>query len=259
MSRSAPDSALLLPLGDAPADSEDAPDLEAPGAGRRVAWSWLGRRPYAPLLEVQEEIRRRLHRGEGPERLLLLEHDPVFTVGRNADEKDVLADDDWLLREGVEVHVTNRGGRVTYHGPGQLVGYPVICLKPDRRDVGRYVRDLQDVLIRVLADFGIEGRRRDGKDFIGVWVGKGKIASIGVHLSRWITIHGFALNVEPRLVHFDGIVACGLPGVQMTSMAEHLDEPPTPEELAPRVARHFAEVFERRLEEEALYEAGRAS
>lgn len=230
-----------------PFEPAPAPDLDQASAGRRVYWSWLGRRPYGPTFALQEQIRSDLKNGEGPERLLLLEHDPVFTIGRNADETDVLVGREWLEQEGVEVWESNRGGQVTYHGPGQLVGYPIVSLNPDRRDIGLYVRNLQEVLIRTLADFGIEARRREGKEFIGVWVGDEKIASIGVHLSRWITLHGFALNVTTKLDHFGGIVACGLDDVVMTSMEEHMSAAPSMEELASRVAAQFGEVYEREM------------
>ncbi|MEO1368935.1 MAG: lipoyl(octanoyl) transferase LipB [Acidobacteriota bacterium] len=225
-------------------------DGETTSAGRPLYASWLGQVRYRPTWRQQESIRSRLQRGEGPERLLLLEHAPVFTLGRNASAADVVADAAWLERRGVEVVETNRGGQVTYHGPGQLVGYPIVDLRPDRRDIGRYVGDLQETLIRTLADFDVEARRRDGKDFIGVWVGDAKIASIGVHLARWVTVHGFALNVRTDLAHFGGIVACGLDDVEMTSMEAALgaDRTPAPEVLATAVARHFAEIFERDLD-----------
>ena len=224
---------------------------EGTSVGRPLHASWLGRRAYGPTFELQEDIRRALKSGEGPERFLLLEHHPVFTLGRNASSEDVLADPQWLESRGVEVFESNRGGQVTYHGPGQLVGYPIVDLNPDRRDIGKYVHDLQEVLIRTLADYGIEAGRRQGKDFIGVWVEGRKIASIGVHLSRWITIHGFALNVKTDLGHFSGIVACGLQDVRMTSMAEWIDTPPEMAGLAWNTARRFAEVFERRLIEDS--------
>lgn len=227
----------------------------SPGAessfGRRCRFCFLGRRPYAETFALQERLRRAIRSGEGSEWLLLLEHDPVFTVGRNANGRDVLAAPSWLASRGITVHETNRGGQVTYHGPGQLVGYPIIDLNPDRRDIGRYVRDLQEVLIRTLAHYGLEAQRREGKEFIGLWLGDGKIASIGVHLSRWITLHGFALNVTTQLEHFGGIVACGLPGVKMVSLAQFLAEPPSLPELAQTVAREFAQVFGRQLEESA--------
>ena len=218
---------------------------------RRTHWSFLGRCPYAPTFELQQELRRRIHRGEGEEQLLLLEHDPVYTIGRNAQKTDVIADAEWLKQRGIEVAETNRGGQVTYHGPGQLVGYPILDLKPDRRDIGRYVRDLQEVLIRTLADWGIEARRKEGKEFIGVWAGERKIASIGVHLSHWITLHGFALNVATELGDFGGIIACGLKDVTMTSIEKELGlgpgQGPKPEDVARSLVPHFAAVFEREM------------
>ena len=219
---------------------------------RRTNWSFLGRRPYGPTFELQQELRRRIHKEGGSEHLLLLEHDPVYTVGRNARNEDVLADPAWLAERGIEVAETNRGGQVTYHGPGQLVGYPILDLKPDRRDIGKYVRDLQEVLIRTLASFGLEGVRKDGKDFIGVWIGDRKIASIGVHLAHWITIHGFALNVATDLGDFRGIIACGLKDVTMTSIERELGhspgEGPALEEVGRVLVGHFAEVFERQMQ-----------
>lgn len=216
---------------------------------RKTYWSWLGRQPYGKMFELQQELRRKIHKEEGAEHLLLLEHDPVYTVGRNAKGSDVLAAPEWLEERGIEVHETNRGGQVTYHGPGQLVGYPILDLKPDRRDIGKYVWDLQEVLIRTLADFGIEGRRKDGKENIGVWVGERKIASIGVHLAHWITIHGFALNVETRLDDFQGIVACGLKEVTMTSMQKESSgfSGELSGDLSNSLAHHFGKVFEREM------------
>ncbi len=218
---------------------------------RRLAWAYLGRRRWAPTYELQEHLRRQIRAGAGGEHLLLLEHHPVFTLGRAASRADVVATDAWLAERGIEIHETNRGGQVTYHGPGQLVGYPIINLDPDRRDVRRYVRDLQEVLIRTLADFDLEGRRRDGQEYIGVWVGDEKIASIGVHLARWITIHGFALNVATDLAHFAGIVACGLPQVRMTSIERLTGRAVPLPEVASRVAVHAGEVFGRELVEVA--------
>ncbi len=216
---------------------------------RLLAWAFLGRRRWAPIYQLQERLRREIRERRGPEHLLLLEHDPVFTLGRGASRGDVVATDEWLAEHGVEVHETNRGGQVTYHGPGQLVGYPILDLDPDRRDVRRYVRDLQEVLIRTLGDFGIEGRRRQGKEYIGVWVGEQKIASIGVHLARWITIHGFALNVATDLGHFAGIVACGLPQGRMTSIERLTGRSVPLPEIAARVADHAGRVVERNLVE----------
>ncbi len=217
----------------------------APFSSRRLAWAFLGRVPYAATFELQERLRQDVRYGRGEEHLLLLEHDPVFTLGKSASDADVTASRAWLGAHGVEVHRSNRGGQVTYHGPGQLVGYPIVDLNPDRRDVRRYVCDLQEALIRTLADFGVDARRRDGQDFIGVWAGDEKIASIGVHLARWITIHGFALNVATDLSHFEGIVACGLPQVRMTSIERLTGERPALADVATRVAGHLAAIFER--------------
>jgi lipoate-protein ligase B len=214
---------------------------------RTVRWGWLGRVPYAEAWELQRAAERGVKAGTGEERLLLLEHPHVYTLGRNASERDVLADPAVRAALEVEVAETDRGGQVTYHGPGQLVGYPILNLSPDRRDVRRYVRDLQETIVRTLAGFGIRGEPRDGQAFVGVWVGEAKIASIGVHLSRWVTTHGFALNVATDLAFFRGIVACGLPAVAMTSIERLTGEAPPVEEVAERYARVFAEVFDREL------------
>lgn len=214
---------------------------------RRLHWSFLGRIPYAPAVALQEQLRKDVRDGRGPEHLLLVEHPPVFTLGRNASPDDVVAPEDWLHRHGVEVHRASRGGKVTYHGPGQLVGYPIIDLNPDRRDVRRYVHDLQEVLILTLAELGIAAHRRQGQAFIGVWAGGQKVASIGVHLAHWITIHGFALNVATDLSHFSGIVACGLPEVRMASIERLTGQAPALAEVAARVAEHFGRIFARQL------------
>ncbi len=217
--------------------------------GRELRWSWLGRTSYLPTWELQKALREEIRHGRAPDHFLLLEHAPVFTVGRNATIDDVLANPEWLAKHGVEVVETNRGGQVTFHGPGQLVGYPIINLDPDRRDIRRYVRDLQEVLIRLLADYGVAARRREGPEHIGVWVGEepqcAKIASIGIHLARWITNHGFALNVDTDLRFFGGIVACGLPDVQMTSIAQQSGTAPALPDLAEAAVQHLAEVFGR--------------
>lgn len=212
---------------------------------RPLAWSYLGRVPYREAEDLQHAVRDALRRGEGPERLLLLEHPHVYTLGRNASAQDVLASGEWLRARGVEVAECDRGGQVTYHGPGQLVGYPVISLSPDRRDIRRYVRDLQGVLVRTLADFGVAAEARDTQAFIGVWAGEEKIASIGVHLSRWITTHGFALNVSTDLAYFGGIVPCGLSGIGITSIERLTGRSPSLPAVAAVCAGHFGEVFGR--------------
>jgi lipoyl(octanoyl) transferase len=214
----------------------------------------LGRVPYGEALDLQLATREAVKRGEGEERLILLEHPHVYTLGRNASAADVLASPGWLAARGVAVVECDRGGQVTYHGPGQLVGYPVVNLSPDRRDIRRYVRDLQEVLIRTLADYGIAAVPGEGQENIGVWTEgdepahePAKIASLGVHLSRWVTTHGFALNVATDLSLFAGIVPCGLRAVRMTSIAQEISRVPGLAEVAARVAAHFGEVFGRQM------------
>jgi lipoyl(octanoyl) transferase len=217
-------------------------------SARRVEWSFLGRLPYAEATQLQERVRDALRRGEGPERLLLLEHPPVYTLGRNAKAGDVTADTGWLSGRGIEVHVSDRGGQATYHGPGQLVGYPILDLSPDRRDVRRYVADLCAVLVRTLAELGVAAAPRPSPQ-IGVWVGEEKIASLGIHLSRWITTHGFALNVTTELADFGGIVPCGMPGVALTSIARLTGVSHALSDVGRRLVPHFAAVFGREVEE----------
>lgn len=219
---------------------------------RRTRWEFLGRTPFPEAVEVQLAVRAALKDGTGEEHLLLLEHPPVYTLGRNASAADVLADPAWLAARGIAVAECDRGGQVTYHGPGQLVGYPILNLSPDRRDVRRYVRDLQEVLIRTLADYGVAGEVREGQAFIGVWAEGAKIASIGVHLSRWLTTHGFALNVATDLSHFAGIIPCGLQQVHMASIQSLTGAAPALPEVAEVCARRFAEVFDRELVPGAL-------
>ncbi len=214
---------------------------------RRVEAGFLGRVSYATAVALQEERRRAVIEGIAPEALLLLEHPHVFTVGRNAQRADVLADPSWLEHHGVTVAESSRGGQVTYHGPGQLVGYPIVNLDPDRRDIRRYVRDLQRVLVLTLADCGVAASGRDQPE-IGVWANDCKIASIGVHIRRWVTMHGFALNVATDLAFFRGIVPCGLHQVQMASIESLTGARPELEEVATTAARHFAAVFERDLD-----------
>ncbi|MCH9652127.1 MAG: lipoyl(octanoyl) transferase LipB [Deltaproteobacteria bacterium] len=214
---------------------------------RALHWDYFPSLPYGEAESLQRHLRQALRHGEGQEHLLLLSHPHVYTLGRNADRSDILLSDSALEACGIDVHECDRGGQVTYHGPGQLVGYPILNLSPDRRDIRRYVRDLQEILILTLADFGIVARVREGQENIGVWVGEEKIASIGVHLSRWITTHGFALNVSTDLGQFSGIVACGLPSVKMTSMAALSSTCPPLSDVAAVCAGYFGRVFGRRL------------
>lgn len=202
----------------------------------------LGTVGYAEALALQADLVRRRRAGEIGDRLLLLEHPHVITLGTGADLEHVLATDSERLLLGIELHETGRGGDVTYHGPGQLVGYPILALPEDRRDLHRYVRDLEAVLIRALAGFGIDARCEDG--LTGVWTDAGKVAAIGVRVSSgWITSHGFALNVAPRLDYFGAIVPCGIRGREVTSMEAILGAAPDMAEVGGRVAEAFAAEF----------------
>jgi lipoyl(octanoyl) transferase len=206
---------------------------------------WLGRIAYANGLELQEQSVEALRAGTGDEQLLLLEHPNVFTLGRGADAANILADQTALDSRSIEVFETGRGGDVTYHGPGQLVGYPIINLKPDRCDVHRYVRDIEEVLIRTIAAYGIVGKRISG--LTGVWVGDEKIGAIGVRIARWITSHGFALNVSTDLSYFGMIIPCGISGRGVTSIERLLGRKVKLEEVAETAAGEFGQVFGRRV------------
>jgi lipoyl(octanoyl) transferase len=209
---------------------------------------WLGRIAYAEASELQRRAAEDVKAG-GPETLFLLEHEPVFTLGRNATRADVLFTPERCRELGIAVVESDRGGRVTYHGPGQLVGYPVVNLHPDRRDVKRYVMDLEEVLLRTLADFGIPAARSDRKERVSsLWAGNDKIAAIGIHISRWVATHGFALNVtDAPLPNFAGIVPCGITDGGVATMERLLGRAPDLEEVARALAPHFAEVFEREI------------
>lgn len=218
--------------------------LAAP-APRVCEAKWLGLVTYSDGLRLQEQTVEQLRAGDGSERLLLLEHPHVFTLGRGADASNILASREQLQTHSIEIHETGRGGDVTYHGPGQLVGYPIINLKPDRRDVHRYVRDVEEVLIRTIADFGVTGERIKG--LTGVWVGNEKVAAIGVRIARWITSHGFALNVNTDLSYFQMIVPCGITDKGVTSLSQILGRRIEMQEVARAAAHHFGEVFERNI------------
>ena len=184
----------------------------------------LGLVPYADALELQNRLVAQRRAGDIPDTLLLLEHPHVITLGTSAHRDNILIDDEQGRLLGIDVFETGRGGDVTYHGPGQLVGYPILDLKPDRCDLHRYVRDLEEVLIRALASFGIGAGRKEG--LTGVWVGDEKIAAIGVRVSSgWITSHGFALNVNTDLSFFGSIVPCGITQYGVTSMERVLGSP----------------------------------
>ncbi|CAN5407900.1 lipoyl(octanoyl) transferase LipB [soil metagenome] len=200
----------------------------------------LGRVGYANALDLQKELESDVIEGRECDYLLLLEHPHTFTVGRRAKSDGVLATADLLRKLGIDVFEINRGGRVTYHGLGQIVGYPIISLSPDRKDVHRYVRDLEEVLIRTMADFGIEAFRIEG--LTGVHTIEGKVAAIGVHIKRWVTTHGFALNVNTDLSYYNWIIACE--GEPVTSMDRLLGGEVDTVAVEDRLEANFRDVFE---------------
>lgn len=189
---------------------------------------------------MQRELVSRRKAGEIPDQLLFVEHPPVITLGRNAREANVLFSREALRAAGVEVHETDRGGDVTYHGPGQVVGYPIFDLREWKRDVGAYVRAIERAIIEAIGEFGIDSGRISGAT--GVWVGGAKIAAIGVHLSRWISSHGFALNVETNLDHFKLIVPCGL--IKPVTSLRALGCGASVEDVKESLLAAFSEVFE---------------
>lgn len=206
----------------------------------------LGRVEYGEAYRVQKETETSVRDRSTPDTLLLVEHPHVLTIGRRAKPEAILASPGELLARGVTVQETNRGGKMTYHGLGQVVGYPVVNLSPDREDVHKYVRDLEEALMRAMKDFGIETFRIEG--LTGVHTARGKIAAIGVHIARWVTTHGFALNVNTDLSYFKLIVACE--GEPVTSMKELLGCEIPLAEVEDRIVERFAEVFLMELEGE---------
>ncbi|MFQ3582135.1 MAG: lipoyl(octanoyl) transferase LipB [Chloracidobacterium sp.] len=216
-------------------------------------WS-LGVVDYAAGLTMQEQLVAQRRQGVIPDTLLLLEHPPVITLGRAAKAQHVVAPAAVLESQGMAVYETGRGGDVTYHGWGQLVGYPILDLNPDRRDIRRYMRDLEEALIRALAEYGISAGRVSG--LTGVWVaGERKIAALGVRVSRWITSHGFALNVTTRLDDFNFIVPCGIADKAVTSLAHETGASPSLDEVGARVSHHLGQVFERDVVERQVTQA----
>ena len=201
----------------------------------------LGLTSYRAAWELQREVFGLRLDGKIPDVLLLNQHNHVYTLGRNADPDHLLAAEGELSEGGIEVCLTDRGGDITYHGPGQIVGYPIIDLSAYYRDVHRYLRDLEEVLIRTLAGYGLSARR-DG-DFTGVWVGSEKIAAIGIKVSRWVTMHGFALNVNTDLSYFERIIPCGIFHRGVTSMQERLGCELPLSAVSGEIAHHFSAVF----------------
>jgi lipoyl(octanoyl) transferase len=206
----------------------------------------LGAVPYADALALQRSLVEERQAGRVGDLLLFVEHPHVLTLGVRGDggRSHILAPPEALDARGIEVYETGRGGDITYHGPGQVVGYPIVDLKPDRCDVHRYVRDLEEVLIRTAADYGVTARRVDG--LTGVWAGEGlhdKLAAIGVRISRWVTSHGFAFNVTTDLDYFNLIVPCGVAGRGVTSLARLLGRPVDSRDVEDRIGANFSDVF----------------
>jgi lipoyl(octanoyl) transferase len=212
----------------------------------------LGRMSWSAAFEMQSEIASERKRGRGVDRLLFVEHPHVITMGRDGHRENLLASEEILRRAGIELYETDRGGDVTYHGPGQIVAYPIMDLREWKRDVGAFVRGIEQVLIDTLADFGIEARRIAG--LTGVWTDEGKIAAIGVHLSRWVSTHGWALNVSTDLRYFQYIVPCGLskPVTSIAALGVHADA----EDVKSALIRHFGRAFDFEMQAETPIKGG---
>lgn len=206
----------------------------------------LGTVDYAEAHRLQNELQAKRISGEIGDTVLLLEHPPVLTMGRSAKEQHVLAAPEVLAARGISVHEVGRGGDVTYHGPGQLVAYPIIDLKPDRRDVRKYMWSLEETMIRTCADFGLSATRVEGLN--GAWVGDRKVGAVGVRISRWVTMHGLALNANSDLTHFDLIVPCGIQDKKVTSLSAEIGRTVFATDVIDPLARHFAELYDTDVE-----------
>jgi lipoyl(octanoyl) transferase len=215
------------------------------GFDRSLRVERMGRVPYGPMLALQEARHAAVAAGDFDDTLFLLEHEAVITLGKNSGAGHVTAAPSLLANRGIEVFATGRGGDVTYHGPGQIVGYPIVQLQEDERDIKRFVAQLEEVMIRAVHDFGVEARRVEG--LRGIWVGDEKIGAVGVRLANWTTMHGFALNVATRLEDFSLIVPCGLHGRGVTSLQKLLGErAPELAAVEERLAFHAGYVMMRR-------------
>ena len=218
-------------------------DLSSPSGGAYVHVVRLGTMTYEDALAEQRRLHRARVLDEVTDTLLLVEHPHVYTLGRNSDPRHILADDETLRRRGIGVCRTERGGEVTYHGPGQLIAYPIIKLQPPERSIKLLVTRMEEAIIRTLAEWSIAARRDDSDR--GVWVGERKIASIGMSLRGWVVLHGMALNVRPDMSYFGHINPCGHQDLRMTSMAMEIDRPVDVRQVGRTFARQFSAVFER--------------
>jgi len=219
---------------------------------KRVLLLNLGLEPYNSIHELQLRLVAWRQETLIDDILLLVEHLPVITLGRRADENHILVSQEVLAREGIKVYRIERGGDVTYHGPGQLVGYPILHLPSYGLGASDYMHRLEDVIAHTLADYGISTHRREKT--IGVWVGENKIAALGVRIRRGVTFHGFALNVHPNMQHWRLIIPCGITDGWVTSMAQELGSPPPMEEVRKRIAFHFGQLFNVELVPTTLFE-----
>ncbi len=201
----------------------------------------IGRSRYADAWKLQQELFNTRRENRVPDILLLTEHEHVYTFGKSSDKNHLLANEDELQKKNIDVLDVDRGGDITYHGPGQLVGYPILSLDERYHDIHRYLRDIEEVIIRTLSDFDIHGKRHP--DFTGVWVDDEKIAAIGVKVSRWITMHGFALNVNTDLSLFDRIIPCGIFHKGVTSMEKFNGKSILMERVIKKIVDHFEETF----------------
>ena len=217
---------------------------------RSCEWRDLGRMGYGEAFEQQRALVEQRKRGEIPDQFLIVEHPPTITLGRNGHIDNLLAREEVLERAGIAFHHTDRGGDITYHGPGQIVGYPILDLREWKRDVAAYVRAMEQVIINALSDFSLAGERVPG--MTGVWVDGAKIAAIGVHISRWVTSHGFALNVTTDLSYFQYIVPCGLvkPVISMAALGVMAPR----QDVIERLVVHFGRVFDFEMAGELVYD-----
>jgi lipoic acid synthetase len=207
----------------------------------------LGLIAYEEAYGLQKQLWAEKAAGRQEDALLLLQHTPTLTLGKSGHLENLLVEKEELTREGIALYFTDRGGDITYHGPGQLVAYPIMDLQRRGKNIPRYVRDLEEVVIATLADFSISGERDE--KHVGVWVGQDKVCAIGVRVKQWITMHGFALNVSPDLSPFSIITPCGIVGRGVTSMAKVLNSAPSLEEVTANLIAHFSEVFSLSMEE----------
>ena len=213
--------------------------FESGPMSQTVDW---GRTAYKDAWDQQLELVEQRRADACPDTLILTEHNPVFTIGaRPGADQHLVWTEQILAQQGIEVVKTNRGGDITYHGPGQIVGYPIMDLR-EKKDLHAYLRDLEEVLIRTVAHFGIEAGRREGKT--GIWIEERKIAAIGVAVKTWVTYHGFALNVDPDLSHFSGIVPCGITDGTVTSLAQECETPPLMGQVKARLVKEFWSLFQ---------------